>query len=289
MFEEIANGFRSLLGREAALPDIPDALRRAAVTLKPAVVGALHITCADESEWECLDAFQRGFVDILLPELKFAEKAAFRLSNLGARHELGAVSVAEQHFATREAQEHFKVLAIKVNSHVAVAGHGAAARFGQMQRYDCESTACGALHALLAGAQAPFAQDLREAFCGDGFDRLACLQDELFVPPNLRSLFIAVVQARRQLARVEEDIRSHAQCGPTVYLGAACVTLNRPDQDTELLTGLLMIDRRAEPAARFYVGMSDDPRRYVMRAEGSRLHVDERPSAALSDPIETSE
>ena len=35
-------------------------------SLGSAAVGAMHITCADESERECADAFQHGFVRYML-------------------------------------------------------------------------------------------------------------------------------------------------------------------------------------------------------------------------------
>ena len=264
---------KKLLGCEHRLHDVTLALRRYVRSLNPAVVGALHLTCADESEWECIDSFQRGFVKEMLPNLKFAQKAPFRLTNLGGRYEWGAIPVAEHHYATPEARGGFKVLLVKVNAHVAVEGTGPQARYGRMLRYDAESTACGALHALMAGGDKPFLKDLRETFQLDGVDRLKMLLDEQQVDPARRSLFIALVNARLQARWAEREIREHQPASPTLYLIAPCVTLNRPGEDTELLCGLSAIDHRTQQHSEEYVGLGDIPSRYELHYEGERLRV----------------
>ena len=166
--------FKQLVGCEYRLHDLNLVLRRYVRSLGAPVVGAMHITCADESEWECLSSFQRSFVNELLPELKFTQKAPFRLVNLGGRYEWGAIPVAEHHYATAEARCDFKVLLVKVNAHVAVEQAGPVFRFGKMRRYDSESVACGALHALMEGGDRPFLHDLREAFCLDWCAEMSC-------------------------------------------------------------------------------------------------------------------
>lgn len=60
---------------------------------------------ADEIENECAKVFHDEFAEPLLPRLKFARPAAFRLANLGARYEWGAVPMAEAHFAAPASQE----------------------------------------------------------------------------------------------------------------------------------------------------------------------------------------
>lgn len=246
---------------------------RICACLNPAVVGALHVTCADESEWECIDSFQRCFVNEMLPDLKFGQKTAFHLSNLGGRYEWGAIPVAEHHFATAESHHAFKVMLIRVSAHVATEGNGRAARFGRMRRYDTQSTACGALHALLAGGDKPFLHDLREAFESEGRDRLAMLLDESRVAPTCRGLFVAVVNARLQARRAELEIDRHEPASPTLYLIASCVTLNRPEQDTELLCGLGTIDHRSPAKTIEYLGLGDDPTRYVLHDDPERVRV----------------
>ncbi len=263
----------ALLGKEHDLDEVNLALTRHIRQLAPPIVGALHLTCADESEWECAGSFQRCCVEQLLPDLKFAEKSPFRLSNLGGRHERGAIAVAEHHFAAPASHEAFKVLLVKVSAHVAVVGAGRAAQYGSMRRYDTTSTACGALHALLAGGEQGFLGDLRAAFKADGVDRLAVLLDEQQVEPTCRSLFVALVNAHRQLRGVEDEINTHKPASPTLYIVAACVTFNRPARDTELFAGLLTIDARTAPWVREYRGLGDDPAAYRVQAEGQRVRV----------------
>lgn len=84
-----------LLGFEAGLADIDLALRYHVEEERPAAVGALLVTCADESERECSEVFQKAFVDHLLPAIKFWTRAPFRCSNLGGRYEWGALPIAD--------------------------------------------------------------------------------------------------------------------------------------------------------------------------------------------------
>ncbi|MFH1746622.1 MAG: hypothetical protein ABIG44_06205 [Planctomycetota bacterium] len=266
----VGDKLNELLCLEARLADVARALRQHVRALDAPVVGALHLMCADESEWECGAALQRHFINDLLPDLKFGTKSPFRLLNLGGRYEPGALAVAEHHFTTPETRSAFKVLLVKVNAHVAVDGLGAQALFGHMQRYDSESTVCGALHALLKGGEQPFLNDLRTTF-NEGQDRLAALLDDNLVEARYRSLFVALVNARLQTRRVEQEIAKHEPASPTHYLVASCVTLNRPEEDTELLCGLYTADTR--DASTEYRGLGDDPTKYKVLFEGSRLRV----------------
>lgn len=266
---------RKLLGVEHGLDEVTRGLRDYVQRMRPAAVGAMHIACADESEYECVDSFQRGFVNHLLPALKFACRAPFRLSNLGARYERGALPVAEHHYATPETRDAFKVLLIKVNSHVAVDGAGSEACFGRMQRYDTESTACGALHALMDGKSLPALEELRALFASGGRDRLGLLLDPDSVPKQHRSLFVALVNARLQSRRVEQEIKEHGAHSPTVYVVASCVTLNRAERDTELLCGVYTADLRDGGPEPTYVGLGDDPTRYRVADEYGVLRVTE--------------
>jgi len=269
------NELLELIGRERALDTVNQALYTFVQQLRAPVVGALHVTCADESEWECIDSFQRTFVEPLLPALKFARKAPFRLSNLGGRYEWGAVAVAEHHFATPESREAFKVLLVKINSHVAAQGTGSGAIYGRMRRYETESAACGALHTLLAGGDRPFLADLQETFATDELDRLALLRDERRINPAHRGLLVALANARLQSRRAARDIRNHTPAGPTLYIIASCCTLNRPEEDSELLCGIHIADCRTPERRAEYHGLGDDPSRYIVRYEAGRLRVTE--------------
>lgn len=50
-----------LLGQETDCEELSRALYFAARSVGCPVVGGMHITCADESEWECAEAFQQHF------------------------------------------------------------------------------------------------------------------------------------------------------------------------------------------------------------------------------------
>ncbi|MBN2445241.1 MAG: hypothetical protein JXO22_00820 [Phycisphaerae bacterium] len=270
------------LGVEQDLDNVNRALCREVLALNAPTVGALHITCADESEWECIDSFQKCFVQRLLPELKFGVKTPFRLANLGARYERGAIAVAEHHYATPESRDAFKVLVVKINAHVAVDDSRAVPYYGRMNRYETESTACGALHALMGGSKLPFADDLREAFGSEGHDRLAALADLGRISADERGLFVAMVSARLQTRRVELDIHHHAPASPTLYIVTAVVTLNRTGRDTELPCGLYIADHRGDTPKLSYAGLGDDPLRYLVQYDQGKLVV--REPSSLAEP-----
>jgi hypothetical protein len=270
---------RSMLGCEHGLDDVNLAVRDFIARLDPPAVGAVHVTCADESEFECAESFQRWIVEPLLPSLHFAHKAPFRLANLGGRYEWGALPIAEAHYATAPPHS-FKAMIVKVSAHVAVTGFGGEVRFGEMRRYETTSRACGALHGLLAGAQGPYLDELRAAFKTDQKDRLGILLDQKQVDPAQRSFLAAAVNAVLQAARATADIEKCMPASPTVYLVLACVTLNRPERDTEFFCGLHICDCRGPQCDVQYYGLGDDPGRYRLDHEQGRLHLSDDQLAA---------
>ncbi len=104
-----------LLGQERSLGEVCQSLFHFSHALQASVVGALHVTCADESELECVTAFQRGFAQTLLPPLKFAVQSPFRLANLGGRYEWGAIGIAEDHYQAHTEGHGFKFILVKIN------------------------------------------------------------------------------------------------------------------------------------------------------------------------------
>ena len=80
---------RDLVGVERSVTGVSQALHLAVAERRPPTVGAMHITCADESENECVQAFLKGFVQYVVPPLKFGERSAVRIANLGGRYEWG--------------------------------------------------------------------------------------------------------------------------------------------------------------------------------------------------------
>ena len=264
-----------LLGRELDVTEVARKLYEFAGNVHAPVVGAMHVTCSDESERECIDAFHNGFAGPLLPSLKFGERTPFRIASLGGRYEWGAASIAEEHFATPASDDAFKLMLIKLNSHVSIESDGAEPCFGRMRRYERESTYCGALHALMQGQQHPFIDDLHEAFTSEGGDRLATLLDEQAVPPALRSLYAAVVNARLQSRRCLVDIQDRRPVSPTLYVVLPCVTLNRRDRDTEIVCGVYRADWRSDEPQIEYRGVGDDPSRYTLDRSRGPLRLED--------------
>jgi hypothetical protein len=144
-----------------------------------------------------------------------------------------------------------------------------------MRRYDTESVYCGALHALMDGSELPFAKELGALFRSGGKDRVGMLLDQARVEPVYRSLFAAVVNARLQVERVVEDIRSYSPQTPTFFLLLPCVTLNRRGKDTEIVCGVWQLDRRSDEPIDTYRGLGDDPSAYRLSTDRGTILLDE--------------
>ena len=147
-----------MVGRECVMNELSGKLYDVVRDMKPGVVGAMHLTCADETEYECAQAFRTQFTRRLLPQLKSGHQTAFRLSNLGARYEPGSIGLTEDHFnLPRDGEEGgYKVIVAKLNAHVGVMGTGTNRSYGKIERYGLASTCCGALAALMAGKNRSF-------------------------------------------------------------------------------------------------------------------------------------
>ncbi len=275
---------RELIGRECPLAEVSRALHGFVRSTCAPVVGAMEVTCSDECEHECAAVFQSHFVEQALPPLKSGLRAAFRTRNLGARYEWGSVHIAEHHYATQASATAYKLMIVKINSHVAVCDQDGRLRFGPMQRYATASTACGALHALLAGGQLPALDELRELFCRDGLDRIGVLCNPARVNPDYRALFASVVAAQLQARRVVEDIRRRPPHSPTLFLVVACTTLNQPGPDTELVCGYHVIDRRPGATADKFLGLGDDPAAYRLDRTPRGLVLHACPNARGPSP-----
>jgi len=264
---------RDAVGRERDVRGLGQALHLAVAEQGAPSVGAMHVTCADESEHECARAFRQTFAQYLLPDLKSAHPSPMRLATLGGRYEWGAVGIAEQHYATQGARGAWTLLVVKVNAHVAVTETRDGLAFGLMERYGRGSACCGALAAVLDGDVHPFAAPLHEALTSEGLDRLATLRDPARVDPAHRSLFAALASARLQARAVMLDIEDHVPTGPTLYVVLPCVTLNRTGPDGEILCGGYVADRRAAPERHEYFGLGDDPALYRLETSHGRVVV----------------
>jgi len=260
----------ALVGREHPLITISSSLRDFVRSLAAPVVGAYQVCCSDESEKEAIATFHLQFVRHLLPELKHFSRSAFRTINLGGRYECGALAIAEHHYATPESEESFKVIAVKINSHVAAAGRPDGRFYGRMPRYDRHSLWCGALHAMLEGSDLPAIGELSQTF---GAHRLATLRD-LDDPQDI-ALRMAIANSVLQTQVVSADVDSFEALTPTIYVIASCVTFNREREDTELLAGLTLIDSRLPEKSCQNVSLAADPAAYRFSYSGPFVTVSE--------------
>ena len=265
---------RKLVGKEWELDEVCERLHGAAGRLHAPVVGAHAIRCSDETEKESMDAFQRRFVDPLLPNLKLASRSSFRTASLGSRYEWGSARIAEHHYATSASARSFKLMVVKVTSHVYRESRPSAVAYGRMSRYDASSDACGALHALVAGRRLPAIDELREAFGWRGVPRLAARLVAGCVAPALRALAPAVANVRLQARAAALDICDYEPATPTHWVICAGVTINAPGLDTEVVVGLYT----AVPGegTMEYYGLGDDPRSYIIEHRHGRLLLGER-------------
>jgi hypothetical protein len=169
---------------------------------------------------------------------------------------------------------------IKLNSHVSVIRGESGPLYGKRQRYQNqqESYFCGALQDLLDGGQSPSAKDLREAFQSEGKNRIETLLDPQQVDPSLRSLFVAIVNARLQARKCIVDIQDQAGPAPVSCIVLPCVTLNRPGRDTEMVCGVYSVDRRVHPAAVSYCGLSAEAETYQVEYRVNRLSITSKES-----------
>lgn len=264
---------QGLVGTAFDSADSARAVKAYVQHLNPPVVGALHVTCSDGAEHECADAFHQELVQDLLPAYTFLNKAAFRTANLGARYEWNSIRVAESHFAGAAPGHDYKLMVVKINTHVAWDGTPDGPVFGRMRRFDSDSIYCGALHALLDGKRGPFLDLLREAYESEGIDRLGMLRNPDLVAPHLRPLVAAIVGARLQARQALLDIQDYKPLSPTLYLVLAAVSLNRTERDHELLCGYYHADYRGDAPALEYMGLGDDPSRYRVDASNTAVSV----------------
>jgi|GEM_PF-762151 len=261
---------KDIVGAERSLEGVCQAIHMSAVERHPQIVGAMHITCADESERECVTAFQRCFVSYMLPSLKFAQQSAFRLANLGGRYDWGAVRIAEDHYVNVPNASPRRLIVVKVNAHVGTIEADGKRRFGVMKRYGADSKSCGALHALLGGDRRPFAENLGEAFASEGIDRVEMLKDESLVDPEFRFLYAAAVSARLQARKVMLDIQDYGVFD-TEFLVVPCVTLNRIGRDTEIVCGFYLSTNQDGKPRQEYYGLGDDPSAFEHRIKNGRI------------------
>ena len=262
----------------------PDAFARVIAALSQslhaAVFGSIHLTCADELEYENTEAFRRGVASGLAPRFGCASPAPFRLSTLGGHYQWGALAIAEDHYAQTPSAARFKLMLCKINAHVGVEMKDGMPHFGMFQRGDRPTTCCGAMAGLLAGGQGPFLEHLRRSFEWDGQDRIALLNDADRTAPRERMLRAAVASARLQGRMAAIDCQDHRPATPTLYIVVMSVSLNRQEPATELPVGLYVLDHRSGTPVELYFGLGDDPAAYRVTQGESGLSVEDDELAA---------
>ena len=267
-----------LVGVEHSLHDVNYALKVAVRGRRPPVVGALQVTCSDETEFETIESFQTSLARDLLPRLKYAHRSAFHTSNLGGRFEWDSLRVTEDHFAGAMGSHQRlepMVIVVKISSHVAVEESRGQRRFGVLRRYGKESSCCSALATVVEGSSHPRADGLREVLCSEGLDRVAALQES--VDPEHQPLFAALLSARLQARSATLEAQDLDPTVPVLFLIVPAVTLNKADRDGEIVCGLYVVDRRqTAPGSRaraWYRGLGDRPEHYQLTAPHGRLTV----------------
>ena len=114
-----------------------------------------------------------------------------------------------------------------------------------------------------------------------GYGEFAQLQRQPGIAPDVvaqgveRSLYVAVCSAVLQARAVAEDILSKPPHSPTLNWIVPCVTCNRPEEDTELVCGLIQIDFRGDQPQRQDLGLGDDPSRYRLERKDGRMSLRE--------------
>jgi len=267
-----ADALQERFGVEQPLHTAERGLRSYVQTLRPPVVGALHLTCSDEAEYEVASIFRRDFVRTLLPALHFDDKSPFRTANLGARYEWGSIRIAEQRFSQARGADEWKLMILKINAHVGVDPIDGEPAFGRLDRYGQASPCCGFLHALVAGRPHPYMEELLDAFGTDGVDRLATLRE---APLDHRALLTAAVAARLQARRAMLDVQDHTFATPTVTMILPYVSFNRRHHDSEMLIGTYVCDKREAGRLDEYCGLGDLPAEYRLSTTESGVRLED--------------
>lgn len=235
-------------------------------------IGAVHITCADEVQQRVIDKVQHLLVEPHVTAMASGEHTAFRLVNLGGHHELGALGIAENHWAGgHDTAVGPKLMVVRADAHVGVdydpAGNPV---YGKFLRFEHSSVACGALAAVLRGvamrgAEGFVDQEVRARRILDAFDE------------DTRMLAAAVCRAELSAADCLGEIRTLQPESPTVWLVLATVTLNHPDRHSSLLTSVAVVD---ETGAETGTGLGIDVEAYRIEHRDGKLEVQSAPPDA---------
>lgn len=228
-------------------------------------VGAVHITCADEAQHRVIEKVQELIVEPHVTPMASGERTAFRLINLGGYHEMGALTIAENHWAgAHDAEAEAKLMLVRVDAHVGVDHDPSGAPlYGHFLRFGQTSVACGALAAILRGQAMPggggfMDRDVRARRILEAFGE------------HTRMFAAAICRAELSAADCLQEIEAMTPDTPTTWLVASTVTLNHPDRHSSMLTGVAAVATSGEITG---AGLGTDPERYVIAHPGDIAQV----------------
>lgn len=229
---------QKLVGAEQALDAFHGALRRGVQSAaRSATCGAVLATCSDEFQGELRTTFERDVARPLTSGSIVGQRNVFSLSNMAGRLEVGALELAQQHFAQRQS-ESMRLLVVEIMAHCGVLATKGEWRYGIVDRFGVMSDCCGALARLIAGGEEfaavrhPWHEQLSAFF---GPERLEALRA---VDADTRLLSAAIVHAVLQGESGVADVLRAGARAPTHVFIACGVVLNRPGADTVLPVAL---------------------------------------------------
>jgi hypothetical protein len=268
----VADRLLPLIGEAQKLRTLHGALRETAEGFAAATVAAMEVRCSDEANRESSDAFQAEFSDPLLPELAPGRRSAFVTASLGGQFEPGSLQVAEANFAAVASRDAFKLMVVKVATHVGAMSRDDTLVYGELHRYGVDKPCCGLLTATVVGGRSPSVERAAATLAADDIDRLAMIRD---TDARTRMLTAAVSFAVLQARAAAAEAREMDCLTPTVFLVLPVVTLNRSGEDRELLCGVHLLDHCGQEGVDIYRGLGDIPSRLRIQDGDGRLRMGE--------------
>jgi hypothetical protein len=227
-----------LVGAEIPLDAYHGALRRGAqAAARMASCGAVLVTCSDEFQGELRNHFERDVARPLCSGSIVGQRNVFALSNMAGRLEAGALDLALQHFAARNASGE-RTIVVEIMAHCGAVSNKGQWEYGRVDRFGVSSDCCGALARMIEGSEEfaavrhPWHEQLTAFF---GQERLAALREQ---DAPTRLLATAITHAVLQGESGVADVLRVECSAPTHVLIACGVVLNRSGADTVLPVAL---------------------------------------------------
>ena len=94
----------------------------------------------------------------------------------------------------------------------------------------------------------------------------------------MHMLAAAIVNANLQCSRVVGEARTLTQHSPTVFVVVGAVTFNKQQDDSDLVCGISVVDRRGTEPIVTFSGLGADPERFCFgKTLNEKLKVTEKP------------